>query len=166
MLIAAGYVFGRVSAPQPDIEALRAALLPALAGSLEPAIRASVVEEATRNCQQAMVVGYVRLKDDLTQQYRADLNRFAVQTFTASNTATNQLLEQLVLQERQRVATVLEQIEAKRAEENAQFGTALVSLASQTETGFQRTQEDMVRLLANTQLDTSIQTQHNQDRMN
>jgi hypothetical protein len=168
VLIAAGYAFGRITAPQPDMDELRAALLPSLAASLEPAIRERVVQETTRTCQQAMVAGYIRLSDDLTRQYQADLNRFALQMLAASNTATNQQLQQVLqslqvsqLEERQRVAAALEQIEARRAQENARFGTALVSLATQTETELQR----MVRLLANTQLDTSNQTQGNQDRI-
>ena len=89
ILIAAGYTFGRVSAPKPvDMEQLRASLT----ASLEPAIRQSVLEETARDRQQAILTAYVQIKNDLTEQYRADLNRFAVQTFTASNAVTNRLL--------------------------------------------------------------------------
>jgi predicted RecB family endonuclease len=173
ILIAAGYGLGRVSAPKPDMDALRAALLPALTASLEPVIRQRAVEEAARNCQQTMVAAYVRLRDDLTEQYRTELNRFAVQTFTASNTVTNHLLEQLLasvktsqLNERQLFAAALEQIESQRVEDSTALGTALVSLAAQTENALQRTRQDMVRLLADTQPDTSNPTQENLNSMN
>jgi len=97
VLLTAGYVIGRVTGhTEPDIDQLRAALLPDLTAALEPQIRQSILDETTRTTQRAMVAGYVRMKDELTEQYRTDLNRFAVQTFTASNTVTNELLEQLV----------------------------------------------------------------------
>jgi len=162
VLLLAGYGVGRISAPrQPDIDELRAALLPSLAASLEPAIRQRVFEEATQGYQQAMVTGYVRLKDEFTEQYRADMDRFAVQIFAASNSVTNQLLTQLVgaveksqQQDRQWITTALEEIEAKRAAEATELGTALVRLAAHTETQFQRT-NDIVRSLANTKPETT-----------
>lgn len=172
VLLAVGYAGGRITTPKPDIEQLHAALLPSLAASLEPAIRAGVVEETTQRCQQAMVAGYVQLHDELTDQYRADLDRFAVQTFAASNSVTNQLLAQLIeavkaaqQQDRQRVAAALEYIEAKRAAENAALGTAVVRLASQTQTELQRTNE-IVSYLANTRTDVSIPTQEHQNYPN
>jgi hypothetical protein len=172
VLIAAGYAFGRIAAPKPDIEELRAALLPSLAATLEPAIRARVVEETTRQYEQAMVAGYVRLRDDLTEQYRAEINRASLQTFSASSTATNRLLGQFIEamrasqeQDRLWLASVLEQMDAKRVEDSTKLSTALVSFAAQTETKMQRT-EDMIRLLANTQPDTSIPYQDESGTMN
>jgi hypothetical protein len=173
ILIVVGYGFGRASAPpQPDISQLRDALIPVLKASLEPAIRASVAEDTVRTCQQAMAAGYLQVKDDLTEQYRADLNRFAVQTLAASNAVTNRLLEQLVvsvnasqLQDRRWMTAALEQIEAKRAEDNTELGTALVSLAAATDTKLQRT-EDMVRLLANRQPDVPAPTDQQPNHLN
>jgi len=166
VLVTAGYAVGRIStATEPDIEQLRAALLPSLAASLEPAIHQRVLDETTRGYQQAMVVAYIRMKDELTEQYRADMNRFAVQTFTASNTVTNQLLEELVeavelshRQDRQWVAAALKEIEANRREDTTELGTALVALAAQTDSKIQHTKNEIVRLLANTQTDASIPT--------
>lgn len=174
VLLTAGYAVGRISAAtEPDIDELRAALLPSLAASLEPAIHQRVLDEATRGYQQAMVTGYIRMKDELTEQYRADLNRFAVQTFTASNTVTNQLLEQLVEavalshhQDRQWVAAALTEIEAKRREDTTELGTALVGLAAQTKSEIQHTKTEFVRLLANTQTDASIPTPEKPRKVN
>lgn len=172
VLIAAGYAFGRITAPKPDIEQLRAALLPSLAATLEPAIRARVVEETTREYRLALLAGYVRLRDELTEQYHADLNRFALQTLAASSTATNRLFGRLVeamnasqLQDRERVAAALTEIKAQQAEDSAALGTALASFAARTETKFRQT-EDIMRLWANTQTDTSIPNQDKPDTMN
>ncbi len=151
ILITTGYAFGRASAPkQVDIEQLRTAL----ATSLEPAIRKSVLDEVARDRQQALMAAYVQIKNDLTEQYRADLNRFAVQTFTASNAVTNRLLEELVqsvkfsrLQDRQWVADVLAQVETQRVQDSTQLGSAIVGLAATTDTKLQRTKEDLVKLL-------------------
>jgi hypothetical protein len=162
VLIAAGYALGRITAPKPDLEELRAALLPSLEASLEPAIRKRVVEETAQEYQRAMVAGYVRLRDELTTQYRADLDRATVQAFTASNTLTNQLLGQLVEavktsqeQDRQWVAAAFEQIEAKRAKEKAQLSNAILNLAAETGTELQRTKE-FLSYLANTRTETSV----------
>jgi hypothetical protein len=169
IFIAAGYAVGRASAPKPpDMEQLRTAL----AASLEPAIRKSVLEEVARDQQQAMLVAYVQIKNDLTEQYRADLNRFAVQTFTASNTVTNRLLEELVqsvkvsrLQDRQWVADALEQIETQRVQDSKELGTAIVGLAATTETKLQRT-EDMVKLLVYQQPDAPASTNDSSNSLN
>ena len=162
VLLTTGYAVGRITAhTEPGSEQLRAELLPSLAAALEPQIRQSVLEETTRTTQRAMVAGYVRMKDELTEQYRTDLNRFAVQTFTASNTVTNELLEQLVeavqvtqQQNRQWVAAELADIEAKRREDTAKLGSAFVDFAAQTNNKI----EQVVHLLANTQTDASEAT--------
>ncbi|MBN1362159.1 MAG: hypothetical protein JW993_16305 [Sedimentisphaerales bacterium] len=172
VLVAAGYAFGRITAPKPDLDELRATLLPSLTASLEPAIRQRVSEEVMQEFRQAMVAGYIRMSDALTEQYRADLDRAAVQAFTASNTVTTQLLSELIddfktsrQQDRQLFASALEEIEARRAAENAALGTAVTRLASQTHTELQRTNE-IVSYLANTRTDTSIPKQDTPDTMN
>jgi hypothetical protein len=164
VLIAAGYAFGRASAPKPvDMEHLRAAL--------EPALRESILNEATRDRQQALLAAYMQIKNDLTEQYRADLNRFAVQTFTASNTVTNRLLEELVqsvqasrLQDLQRVSEALGQIDAQRVQDSRQLGTAMISLAASTETELQRTRADVVKLLVYEQPDAPASSQQPQTK--
>lgn len=174
VLLTAGYAVGRIStATDPDIDGLRAALLPSLAASLGPAIHQRVLDETTRGYQQAMVVAYIRMKDELTEQYRADLNRFAVQTFTASNTVTNQLLEQLVeavelshRQDRQWVAAALTEIETNRREDTTEFGTALAGLAARTKSEIQHTKNELVHLLANTQTDASTPTPQKSSEIN
>lgn len=166
VLLTAGYLAGRVSTGgRPDVDELRTALLPSLAADLEPAIRQRIMEDTRREYQQALVIGYLRMKDELTEQYQADLNRFAIQTFAASNTVTNERLEQLVeavresrRQDHERVAEVLAKMEASRREDTTEFGTALASLGAQMETRIEHTKSEIVRLLANTQTDASIPT--------
>jgi hypothetical protein len=170
ILIAAGYAFGRASAPKPvDMEQLRTALT----ASLEPVIRKSVLEEAARDRQQALMAAYIQIKNDLTEQYRADLNRFAVQTFTASNTVTNRLLEELVqsvkvsrLQDRQLFAAALEQVETQRVQDSTQLGSAILGLAATTDTKLQRTKEDLVKLLVYRQPDASAPTNNEFNKPN
>ena len=89
LLIIAGYAAGRLTSPRPpDIEQLQAAL--------EPAIRNQLLDEMKQYLQLGLTNSYVQLKDDLTQQYRRDLSRFAAQTVLASGAVTNQLLEELI----------------------------------------------------------------------
>jgi len=156
LLIIAGYATGRLSAPRgPDAEQLQAAL--------EPAIRQNLLDEMKQYWQLALASSYVQLKDDLTQQYRSDLNQFAAYTLAASGAATNQLLEELIesintaqTQDRQWVAAAFEQIELNRLRDNAQLSNAFATFAVRTEDELLRTKQDMAQLLSYTQPDSSV----------
>jgi hypothetical protein len=157
LLIIVGYAAGRLSAPTPpDIEQIQA--------TLEPAIREQLLGEVKQYLQLGLASCYVRLKDDLSQQYRSDLNQYAAQTLAASGAVTNQLLEELIesinaaqAQDRQWVAAALEQIESNRIRDNAQFSNALVGFADQTEEELLRTKQDLAQMLSfYTQPDSSI----------
>ena len=156
LLIAAAYAAGRLSAPRPpDVEQLQAAL--------EPAIRQNLLDEMKRYWQLGMVSSYVRLKDELSQQYRRDLSQFALQTLAASNAVTNELLTELIesineaqTEDRQWVAAAFEQIELNRLRDNAQLSNAFVTFAVRTEDELQRTQQNMAQLLSFTQPDSSV----------
>ncbi len=156
LLIIAGYAAGRLSAPRgPDAEQLQAAL--------EPAIRQNLLDEMKRYWQLALTSSYVQLKDDLTQQYRRDLSRFAIQTLAASNAVTNELLTELIesinvaqTEDRQWVAAAFEQIELNRRQDNAQLSNAFVTFAVRTEDELQRTKQGMAQLLSYTQPDSPV----------
>lgn len=153
LLIAAGYATGRLSAPRPpDMEQLQAAL--------EPAIRSKLLEEMDRRWQLALASSYVRLQEELSEQYRQDLSRFAVQTLAASNAVTNQLLAEFVqyinaaqTQDLRRIAAALEQIESNRLQDKTQLTNGLESLAYLTEDELKRTRQAMAQFLVNTQPD-------------
>jgi len=149
LLIIAGYAVGRISSPrQPDIEQLQAAL--------EPGIRSRLLDEMKQYLLLGLTNSYIRLKDDLTQQYRSDLNQYATQTLAASNTVTNRLLQELIesinaaqTQERQWVAAGFEQMELNRQRDNAELGNAFATFAVQTE-------DELERLWSYTQPDSSV----------
>lgn len=140
-LIGIGCVIGRVSGPAPvKMDKLRDALAPSLAASLEPAIRAKVVEDLQHRYQLALAATYVKVKEELTEQYRDDMNRYAVQTLAASNATTNRLLAELVesidnaqAQDLTRIARVISRIEHNRIQDKTQFAAGLQALASRTE---------------------------------
>ncbi len=156
LLIIAGYAAGRLSAPRPpDAEQLQAAL--------EPAIRRNLLDEMKQYWQLALVSSYVQLKDDLTQQYRSDLSRFALQTLAASNAVTNELLTELIesineaqTEDRQWVAAAFEQIELNRLWDNARLSNAFATFAVRTEDELQRTKQGMAQLLSYTQPDSPV----------
>jgi hypothetical protein len=136
ILITAGYAIGRFSAPKaPDIEQLQAAL--------EPAIRQNLLREMVPYVQAGLANGYTQIKNELQQQYRRDLSDFAIQTLAASNTVTNQRLQQLI-----------EAINTSQTHERQWYATALETLAVQTEDQLQKTKQDMVQLLSYTQPDS------------
>jgi len=149
LLIIAGYATGRLTSPRPpDMEQIQIAL--------EPAIRTRLLDEMKQYLQLGLANSYVRLKDDLTQQYRSDLNQFAAYTLAASGAATNQLLEELIesintaqTEDRQWVAAAVGQIELNRLRDNAQLTNAFATFAVQTE-------DELARLWSYTQPDSSV----------
>ncbi len=147
LLIAAGYATGRLSAPRaPDIEQIRAAL--------EPEIRKNLLAETKQYLQLGLANTYVRIQDELSQQYRQDLRQAVLQSVAASNAVTNELLTELIEsfneaqnQDRLSVAAALGQIESKRQQDRAAMTNAITTLALQTE----ETKQDMAKFLSYTQ---------------
>jgi HEPN domain-containing protein len=164
LLILSGYVIGRLSIPRtPDLQELQRNLESSLTASLEPAIRQKILEEMNQRWQLALASSYLNLKDELNEQYRKDLNDYALRTLAASNAMTNRRLEELIdaistaqLQDRRWVTAALSEIELNRRQDKTQLASGLEALAYQTEDQLQRTRQDMVQLLADTQPDKSI----------
>ena len=133
VLIAAGVIVGRLSAPSPiDVEELRAELEASLKSSLEPAIRQNVLDEVNSRWQSVFVANCAQLKDELAQQVRRDLTQFAAQSLAASGVQTQQQLRELIelieaarIQDRRNIEAALAHIES-------QFGNGLVTLAART----------------------------------
>jgi hypothetical protein len=150
LLIAAGYATGRLSAPRaPNMEQIRAAL--------EPAIRQKLLDETKQYLQLGLANGYIRVRDELSQQYRQDLSRVALQSVAASNAVTNELLTELIEsineaqhQDRQWVTAAFKQIESKRLQDRTELTNALATLALQTEDEFIRTKQGMANFLSYT----------------
>lgn len=149
LLIIAGYATGRLSAPRgPDAQQLRDAL--------EPAIRSRLLDEMKQYWQLALASSYAQLKNELSEQYRSDLNQFAAYTLAASGATTNQLLEELIesinaaqTQDRQWVSAAFEQIELNRLRDNAQLTNAFATFAV-------RTEGELERLWSYTQPESSV----------
>jgi len=141
-----GYGVGRMTAPAPlDVEQLHNALLPSLAAALEPTLRETVVGDVDQRYQLALAGAYVRLRDELTEQQRSDMNRYAAQTLAASNAVTNQLLADLVqtikddqTEELRSVAAAIHHIERNRLEDRETLTAELLE-----------TREELVQLVAN-----------------
>ena len=133
LMIGAGYIAGRVSAPEPlDIQELRATLESSLKSSLAPAIRQELLSEMDDRWQSALAASHAQVKDELARQVRRDLTEFAAQTLAASGTRTDQRLMELIrliesarIQDRRRMASAFDYIESR-------FGNGLVTLAAQT----------------------------------
>jgi uncharacterized protein YicC (UPF0701 family) len=126
--------------------------------SLEPAIREQLIGEMKQYMQLGLANSYVRLKDELTEQYRRDLNQLAANVVNASGTVTNQLLQDLIetidqaqAEERQWFAASLEQIELNRRQDDAKLSNALMNLAVQTENELNQTKQDVEQLWSHTQ---------------
>lgn len=140
-LIAVGCIIGRLSRPAPvNIDKLREAMTPSLAASIEPVLRAKVVDDLQRRYQLALTAAYVKVREELTEQYRDDLNRFAVQTLAASNATTNRLLVELLesidaaqTRDLNRIGRVISEIERNRIQDKTQLAAGLQTLASRTE---------------------------------
>jgi hypothetical protein len=135
LLIGAGYVAGRLSAPQPvNLKELQATLECSLRLSLEPAIRQALVDDIDSRWQSVFAASHTQLQ----QQVGRDLAEFA-QTLAASRNLSDQRFRELIQsieaarrQDRLRTAAALEQIELNRLQDKTRFGNDLVALAAQT----------------------------------
>ncbi len=144
--ISIGYAAGRFSAPKPpDIEQIRS--------KLEPAIREKLLDDVTQYVQLGLASNYVQIRQELTEQYRRDLNQAAIEILNTSSTITNQLLDELIqaiatsqLQDRQQFAAAIQKVEQNRLEDKTQLGSALFNFASATVQDLQQTQENVAVL--------------------
>ena len=134
LMIGAGFIGGRLSAPEPlDVHELQAALESSLKSSLVPAIRQELLSEMDDRWQSTLAASHAQVKDELTRQVRRDLTEFAAQTLAASVTRTDQRLMELIqlieaarVQDRRRMAAAFDYIESR-------FGGGLVTLAARTD---------------------------------
>lgn len=160
-LIITGFAAGRLTTTKPlDIKDIQA--------SLEPAIRSRLLGEMKQYMQLGLANSYVRLKDDLTEQYRQDFYQLAANIVAANGNMTNQLLENLIesvdaaqAQQQQLFEAAIEQIELNRRRDNAQLSNAFVSFATQTENELNQTKQDMAELLDYTRSDGSVPNELN-----
>ena len=134
LMIGAGFIGGRLSAPKPvNVQELQAVLESSLKSSLVPAIRQELLSRMDDRWQSTLAASNVKVKDELARQVRRDLTEFAAQTLAASGTRTDQRLNELIrlieaarIQDRQRMASAFDYIESR-------FGNGLVTLAARTD---------------------------------
>lgn len=134
LMVGAGYIGGRFSAPEPlDVQELQAALEGSLKSSLEPAIRRQLLNEFDNRLQLALADYSDTLKQELARQVRRDMETYAEQTLrTFSNLMDERLMgfariiEAARIKERQRVAAAFDYM-------GSRFGDGLLTLAAQRE---------------------------------
>ena len=139
LLIAVGFIVGKLTASQP-------------------ALYDRLLAQLQKQQQMDTANSLILLKDHLSQQFRHDLNDFAVQTLTASGMVTNQRLTELIEaiqaaqdQDRRWVAAALDQIEYNRLRDSAGLANNLQTLAVNTSNELSRTREDMAKSLVTNQ---------------
>jgi len=131
LMIGAGFVGGRLSAPEPlYMQQLQATLESSLKSSLEPVIRRQLQDEIDNRLQLAFAANNNTLKRELAQQVRRDMETYANQTLTAVSNLTDQrliefarMIEAARIKERQRVAAAFDYM-------GSRFGDGLVTLAA------------------------------------
>jgi hypothetical protein len=119
LMIGAGFIGGRLSAPQPlDDEALQIS------------IRKELLDEMENRLQSVLASQHESLKQELYQQVGHDMKLFAEQTLTAVGNLTDQrflefarMVEEARIKDRQRVAAAFEYM-------GSRFGDGLVTLAT------------------------------------
>ena len=120
LLICAGFLIGRLRAPQSvDVEQLRVHL----------------IKQVNQQWESILEARHTQLREEVYRQVRRDLTEFAAQTLIASKDLTDQRLVELIrlieaarIQDRQRVAAALEQVELNRLQDKSQFRNGLETL--------------------------------------
>jgi hypothetical protein len=134
LMIGAGFIGGRLSAPEPvNVQELQAALESSLKSSLVPAIQQELLSQVDDRWQSTLAASNTKVKDELARQVRSDLELFADRTLTTIGSLTDQrlmefarIIEAARIKERQRVAAAFDYM-------GARFGDGLVTLAARTD---------------------------------
>jgi hypothetical protein len=134
LMVGAGFIGGRLSAPKPlDVQQLQAAMESSLKSSLEPAIRRQLQDEFDNRLQSALSAQRDTLKQELARQVHRDLETFAGQTLTTVGNLMDQrlmefarLVEEARIKDRQHVAAAFDYM-------GSRFGDGLETLASRTD---------------------------------
>jgi len=153
LLIAGGFLVGRLTSPRPpDLQQLQQELEPSLRASLQPAIRDDLLEEMKKRWHLALAASYAHLKEELSQQFCSEMNRFGVQILAASGAVTNQRLTELT----ESIDAALQQIELNRLQDSHRLMNDLASFAYETEDELERTREEMAQFLVYNQPGKSV----------
>ena len=134
LMVGAGFVGGRLSAPKPlDAQQLQAAMESSLKSSLEPAIRRQLQDEFDNRLQSALATHRDTLKQELARQVHRDIETYADQTLTTVGNLMDQrfmefarLVEEARIKDRQHVAAAFDYM-------GSRFGDGLETLASRTD---------------------------------
>jgi hypothetical protein len=130
LLIAVGFIAGRLLTPEQDIETLQA--------SLEPVMTQRVLSQINELWQEEYARNYTQIKEELSRQMSLEMAELTEQTLAASDKITEQRMKELIrlieaarVKDRQWIAAALEQIELNRRQDNARIGN-LVTFAART----------------------------------
>jgi len=140
LVLGFGVSIGRWTAPRSvDVEQLRADLQASITASVGLAVQENILSQVDQRLQAGLSKNEAKLRAELAGQVRDDVQRFAAQAASSSETLVEkrfvelvQLVEEARLKDRQRVARAFEQIEQNRARDKAQIGMGLQSLAALT----------------------------------
>ena len=132
LMVGAGFIGGRLSAPEPvNVQELQAVLESSLKSSLVPAIRQQLNDEIDNRLQLALANDRDTLKHELARQVRRELQVFADKTLTTVSNLTDQrlmefarMVEEARIKDRQHVAAAFDYM-------GTRFGDGLVTLAAQ-----------------------------------
>jgi hypothetical protein len=134
LMIGAGFIGGRLSAPEPlDMQEFQAALESSMKSSFEPALRQEILAEIDNHLQLALATESNKLKEDLARQVRRDMDTYVEQALTVVGNLMDQrfmnfarMIEAARIKERQRVAAAFDYM-------GSRFGDSMVTLAARTD---------------------------------
>ena len=132
-VLGAGIVMGRLTAPQPvDVDQLRADVETSVLASLSSFVERDLLTEVDRRVQAALSADGAERQAEIVEQIRQDLRIFAAQLTAGAEARMDQRVAELVelieaarRKDRQQVARALEQMRTK-------MGMRLYSLAART----------------------------------
>lgn len=133
LMVGAGFIGGRLSAPKPlGVQELQAALESSLKSSLEPAIRRQLLNDIDNRLQLALATDRDTLSQELARQVRRDMEKYAEQTLTTVGNLMEQrlmefarMVEDARIKDRQHVAAAFDYM-------GSRFGNGLETLATRT----------------------------------
>ena len=137
VVLALGFVVGRLSTPGPDMEQLQQQLEMSLVSSLQPKLQQSIFEQVKIDLLSPLADRQVQFENEMQQQLQSVLSDFAAEFQTASANNLNQVLGDLMLafdearmQERNFFIQALDQLDQRQWADHEILQNDLVELAS------------------------------------
>ncbi|KPK75252.1 MAG: hypothetical protein AMJ79_11955 [Phycisphaerae bacterium SM23_30] len=154
LILAAGFVIGRSSSTDPDMDQLQQQLEMSLVHSLEPKLQQSISQKLHNEILSPLAARQVQFEDEIQRQMQGIFSDFAAEFQIAANDNLNQLLSELMqafdlaqMRERNLFMEALHQLDQRRWADHEMLQNDLIEVAALAHDEISRNRQELQLLL-------------------